>query len=71
MDFIQILKEQKIEGKGVEKELTRAIQTNKRLVREVAEKERVIMMYGVKWDINPIRSKMEREEMNTVKNTEK
>lgn len=51
----------------MEKEVVRVIQTNKRLGRDVAERQRVVI-YGVEEDSNTTRSKTEREELNTLKN---
>lgn len=48
VDF-NITEQQKGEGKGVEKEVIKVIQTSKRLVREFAERKRCMVIHEALW----------------------
>lgn len=52
MTDIEKITEIQKEGKGVEKEVITVIQTNERIGREVAERKRAMINYGVKEEIN-------------------
>lgn len=67
VDLKKIIEQQKEERKDVEK-VIKVIQTNERLLREVAERKRCGITYDVEKENIPTRMKWEREEMNVVKN---